>query len=162
MNGIQGIGLGFLIGGGCFALYAVRACVRRWALLSNAVRTRGKVIRLRRQNGSDDSSTTFTYALVRYKAEGGLTLEQELPPTQDEDEFKVGAKVALLYERGNPTNVTDTGCRWQDVLTWLVMSTILLGLGALMFFGSVDSREQPPHFTPDSHAPHTSVVSEDP
>jgi hypothetical protein len=141
MNGLQGIGLASMIAGVCLVLYSGRALVRRRALLSNAVRTKGKVIRLRQLHGSDDTSSTTIIPVVRYKANDGLTYERGLPATHDEDQFKVGATVALLYEEGNPTNVTDTNCRWQDLSCMTVMSLLILAFGAALYFCTVDARD---------------------
>ena len=52
----------------------------------------------------------------------------------DSEKFKVGTKVVILYERGNPKNLTDVNCRWVDVVLMTIMSLLSLAFGSLLYF----------------------------
>jgi hypothetical protein len=134
---IHYLGLGLIAISSVLLLRVAFAFRRRRALLRNPVRVKGEVVRIRHvEPASSDSSSVPQYGkfypTVRYKAEGGRRMEQELLASSDPAKWKVGDVLRLVYQRGNPSNVVEEELRWSDLVSTTVGSLIMLAIGVAM------------------------------
>ena len=151
MNPMHWIGLIAMAVGGLCVLWTGRSALRRWWLLRDGVKTKGKVLRVEKRDIGDES-TCFVYTpTVGYKANDGRTRERTLPASDDPKRFKVGKNVPILYQRNDPDHVCEVGARWTDWLFGLAMSFALVAFGALLFFCFVPD----PGTTRDRPAPQS-------
>src|SRR5262245_12055982 len=138
MSALNQLGVVLLGLGRLLLLWTLRALVQRRALLRTPVKVDGLVIRVRSVASSSDHSAPLTpskfYPTVRYETNEGKTIERELPPTRDSTECQIGAVIRLVYQRGNPANVVYADLRWADLVSTVIGSLIVLGIGALLCF----------------------------
>lgn len=147
MSALNQLGVVLLGLGGLLLLWTLRALVQRRALLRTPVKVDGLVIRVRSVASSSDHSAPLTpskfYPTVRYETNEGKTIDRELPPTRESSECRVGAVIRLVYQRGNPANVVYADLRWGDLVSTLIGSLIVLGIGALLCFCVEGTRKKP-------------------
>ena len=125
----------FWLGGWC-VWKSVNARRRRTALLRDPVRYSGTVIRLEDISSEGDVGPTMYVPVVKYRV-GGHDYEARLTPTRDDIAFRVGKKAEVMFERGNPANVTDKAKLTWDVNVALTASLALFLIGAVLFCGSL-------------------------
>ena len=124
-----------LLGAACVVDSGLKI-VRRRAVLLNGVKTRGGGAST--ETVSSENSDTII-PVIQYEDAAGILYERNLPATHDEKLFKVGKSVDLIYESGNPRNVVDYDCGYQDVYLAMLMSLLFMAFGVVMYAGSTDS-----------------------
>ena len=125
------VGSLFLAGGVWVFLHALRARGRRLALFRDSVRTVARVVRLRDITSDGDFQVTYA-PVVTYRAADGKTRELDLTPRSNVDDFQVGAKVPILYQRGDPDNAVENRAMW-DIHAAFVFSLFLVLVGMMAF-----------------------------
>ena len=141
VNIFQLFGFAAFWAGGWCTWKSLMARRRRMALLRNAVHYSGKIVRLEDISSEGDIGPTMYVPVVKYTV-GGKDYEARLNATSDTDAFHVGKKAGIIFERGNPTNVTDQNCRTWDVNAKITLSLMLLLFGAVLTFGRYELVEE--------------------
>jgi hypothetical protein len=102
-------------------------------LLKNAVKVKGTIIHLN-DNSSEGDVRASWIPVAAYQETAGRQYECDLDLQFEENKVKVGAKVPIYFERGNPANAVQVRRIW-DVNVHCVLSFLLVRLALSLLFG---------------------------
>ncbi len=131
------VGLVLLVAGVLMCTMAYRSRCHRLRILGDGVRVHGKIVRFvdvepSPSSISESASAQRSSAVVEYRDKERRRHEMTLPE-QSTHHRKIGDKVAIVYERGNPANASAIDGTWDvNLILMLCMLVLLAGVGFLI------------------------------